>query len=172
MSEVHSSKKVCGRCEKPLDRSAFGKDKQARDGLRANCKACRKELNHDYHAGLSRDEKDKRLERTRQWRLNFPEKYKASYQQGNRKDKYGIDEATYQAMLTAQEGKCAICRQAETVRSNGTDVNRLAVDHDHTTGAIRQLLCSKCNGGLGFFRDDPALLEAALSYLKKHKPVA
>lgn len=64
-------------------------------------------------------------------------------------------------MLAAQGGKCAIC--------GGTNPggHRLAVDHDHTTGAVRGLLCHACNAGIGKLRDDPALLRVAADYLDK-----
>lgn len=54
--------------------------------------------------------------------------------------KYGMSEKGYDGLLAKQEGKCAIC--------GGSD--RLVVDHDHATGAIRGLLCHGCNAGLGF----------------------
>lgn len=42
----------------------------------------------------------------------------------------------------------------------------LDVDHDHETGEIRGLLCSRCNGGLGLFCDNPSLLKKAIAYLE------
>lgn len=57
--------------------------------------------------------------------------------------------------LKQEVTQCVIC-------SAGT---KLVVDHDHKTGAIRGLLCSPCNTGLGHFRDDPMLLEFAAQYL-------
>ena len=74
---------------------------------------------------------------------------------------FGITEEQYYCMLTEQEQRCAICR--------GKDKRALAVDHCHTTGKIRGLLCSKCNTGLGLFRDNPCLLEQAVDYLRRTK---
>jgi hypothetical protein len=65
--------------------------------------------------------------------------------------RYGITAQDADAMLAAQGGLCAICGAAPAGR----------VDHDHETGAVRALLCFNCNGGLGQFRDDPAVLRAA-----------
>ena len=62
-------------------------------------------------------------------------------------------------MLVEQNGVCAICKKTCTIRK------RLSIDHDHKTGGIRKLLCSRCNSGLGFFLDDPELLIAAAKYL-------
>jgi hypothetical protein len=64
-------------------------------------------------------------------------------------------------MRVAQSDLCAICSTsiAESVH----------VDHDHATGKVRALLCPPCNKGLGHFRDDPALLLAAATYLTTSK---
>ena len=71
-------------------------------------------------------------------------------------------------MFTAQNGLCAICQQPETKQRNGKKFE-LAVDHDHETGAVRALLCSHCNYALGYFKDSPDLLLAAIAYLQKYK---
>ena len=160
--------KQCKTCQ--LERSAdeFGIDRSTRDGLRASCKGCRIQEGHDYFAGLPEEEKKKRLERTAQWRRNNPEAYRAACIKSSRKQKYGIDEPTYREMLEQQGHRCAICGREETARTNGRDVDHLSVDHDHATGAIRELLCSGCNKGLGCFRENPAILEAAAEYLRRH----
>jgi hypothetical protein len=68
-------------------------------------------------------------------------------------------------MEERQEGVCACCKQSPKERGrNGSFV----VDHCHTTGAVRGLLCAKCNAGIGFFDDDPVLLVLASNYLKTH----
>jgi hypothetical protein len=66
----------------------------------------------------------------------------------------------------AQDGKCAICGVHEAYAPR----KRLAVDHDHRTGAIRGLLCGNCNVGLGQFKDSPELLAAAIRYLEASAP--
>jgi hypothetical protein len=83
--------------------------------------------------------------------------------------RYGIGFDDYKRMFEAQDGKCAICRCEEARVDHRTKkISRMAVDHDHTTGAVRGLLCHHCNVSLGGFKDDPNRLEAALAYLKRH----
>ena len=75
--------------------------------------------------------------------------------------KYGITSDKYEELLNFQEHKCAICP---------TPVNnskRFAVDHCHTTGKVRGLLCSPCNLMLGNAFDNPEILNKAATYLKK-----
>lgn len=74
---------------------------------------------------------------------------------------FGIGADEFDALLVAQGGRCAIC-PAEVGDSIGRP---LSVDHCHKTGAVRGLLCSACNLGLGKFRDDPELLRKAAEYL-------
>ncbi len=80
---------------------------------------------------------------------------------------YGIDFGTYQQMLLDQKGVCAICSKPETKMENGT-IRLLSVDHNHTTGAVRGLLCANCNMAIGYACDDVSILERAIVYLQKH----
>lgn len=66
-----------------------------------------------------------------------------------------------------QDGLCAICGEPNYIYRHGEVTTRLFLDHNHTTGRFRGLLCHSCNVGLGMFRDSPALLRAACSYLKQ-----
>ena len=86
------------------------------------------------------------------------------------KSKYGadFDLRRLQTMAAEQDHKCAICGQPETEMRNGI-VRHLAVDHDHVTGKVRQLLCQRCNKGIGTFNDDIELIFKAIGYLKKHR---
>jgi len=79
---------------------------------------------------------------------------------------YGLTKEEYEALLETQDHKCGICGAEETLEINGKTV-RLSVDHCHETGAIRGLLCSKCNQGLGCFKDSEDLLKKAIQYLKR-----
>jgi len=85
------------------------------------------------------------------------------------KIKYGITLDKYHEILEDQGGVCAICGQPETQKSKEGKVLALAVDHNHKTNKIRQLLCGKCNKAIGLFKDDPEILQKATEYLKKHK---
>lgn len=80
---------------------------------------------------------------------------------------YGMTPAEYAVLHVRQGGLCAICGNPETATQPRTGVLRsLAVDHDHTSGEIRGLLCSTCNAGLGLLGDDLERLEAAVAYLR------
>lgn len=80
---------------------------------------------------------------------------------------FGIDILEYNKLLEAQDGVCAICNKKESVVGNNNKLKSLAVDHCHTTGRIRGLLCQKCNQALGLFEDSIENLISATNYLKE-----
>lgn len=75
---------------------------------------------------------------------------------------YGLTQTEYDELLAEQGGGCAICGRQREPRRGGS----LAVDHDHKDGAVRGILCSWCNRGLGMFSDDPEMLRTAATYLE------
>jgi hypothetical protein len=79
--------------------------------------------------------------------------------------KYGLTPDAYTAMLAGQSGRCAICRCMLDLKA-GRGVGAACIDHCHKTGRVRGVLCTNCNHGVGKFRDDPALLLAAVEYLR------
>tara|TARA_R110000803_G_scaffold79057_1_gene144446 strand:+ start:11752 stop:12318 length:567 start_codon:yes stop_codon:yes gene_type:complete len=100
------------------------------------------------------------------WRANNP---RASTSAGLKK-KYGISIDDYDLMYKAQKGLCAICKQVETTtRSNGARYV-LSVDHCHTTGLVRALLCTHCNTALGGFKENIKTLKSAIKYIRLHQP--
>ena len=77
---------------------------------------------------------------------------------------YNIDLKDYERILDNQGGVCAICSTSVPGGNN----KRLSVDHCHTTGKVRGLLCRLCNAGIGKLKDDPALTRKATEYLERH----
>lgn len=83
-----------------------------------------------------------------------------------RKDYYGkpgISLEVYNKILLSQNGVCAICKSAVIPKR----MRYMCIDHDHVTGKIRGILCSRCNSGLGLLMDSITNLESAIQYLKK-----
>lgn len=86
------------------------------------------------------------------------------------KSQYGLTMEQYRTMQRVQGGKCAICYKAMRVGGKpGMDQEH--IDHCHTTGVVRGLLCSRCNSSIGKFEDNPDLLIAAAGYLMAHRYV-
>jgi len=84
------------------------------------------------------------------------------------KKAYGITLDQYNNMLSKQDGKCMICLSD----NSGFYQNKkkaFAVDHCHTTGKIRGLLCSDCNTGIGLLKENIDLLNNAIKYLNKSR---
>lgn len=74
----------------------------------------------------------------------------------------------YEAILKEQRGVCAICGKQETAQDRwgpGKRVN-FNIDHCHSTGKVRGVLCARCNMALGLFGDDPDMLLEAVNYLE------
>jgi len=74
---------------------------------------------------------------------------------------YGITLEEFGKLLVAQNGKCGVCG-TETPGGTGWHL-----DHSHTTGGVRGILCTKCNTGGGLFNDDPDLLRKAVEWFSK-----
>lgn len=82
---------------------------------------------------------------------------------------YGIGCADYDQMLLNQKGVCAICKGSPTGKPNKQGIIYFHIDHDHITGTVRSLLCSKCNSMLGMAREDIGILRSGIKYLLEHK---
>ena len=74
--------------------------------------------------------------------------------------KYNLEPEQKQALIARQNNSCAICQYQFGQKSGD-----MMVDHCHTSGAVRGLLCDRCNRGLGYFRDNPSFLKNAADYL-------
>jgi hypothetical protein len=96
------------------------------------------------------------LSRQREYKRARPEQERAGYLRRT----FGITPDDYDRLLDEQSGGCAICRRKPR---SGTSLH---VDHDHETGEVRGLLCFRCNGGLGQFKELPGRLRDAAEYLE------
>lgn len=77
---------------------------------------------------------------------------------------YGLSKEEYENMKLKQKNTCLICKKKQPLHINKGE---LYIDHCHNTGRVRGLLCSSCNSGLGFFRDNITYLNEAIKYLKR-----
>lgn len=114
-------------------------------GHRADCKTCTNAARRTRYAATGGVEAHRQVLRTA----------------------YGLRPEDYAAKLAEQHGACALCHEPETVTYKGRP-RRLAVDHDRHTGRVRGLLCQRCNLLVGALEQQPALLEAAAAYLRRH----
>jgi hypothetical protein len=137
--------RICGII-KPLDQ--FYRAKGMADGHRSDCVPCNLAAKRERSALNPQANRD----RVRRWQLENPDRYAAKQRayresgqkqlwdrKGHLKRKFGMTLDDYERMLKAQGGVCAICGEARP------EERTLHVDHDHETGAIRGLLCFRCN---------------------------
>lgn len=134
------TEKVCTLCKELLPIGRFAKRNDHSPGVKSACIKCNNEKRRRIYLETKKpdDQREKNLKRF-----------------------FGISVEDYEQMLNNQGGVCYICKSPPKGK-------RLAVDHDHTTGKIRSLLCQHCNTGLGHFRDSEELLTKAINYLKEN----
>jgi hypothetical protein len=179
--------RTCSRCGETKPVSDFGKHKGQPNDIRYECKKCSTRASAEW----KKRNPEKNREAQRRWHAAHPEwskerakryyqKHKERLNKGHaeynsrnpvkrmnyyRKHKFGMPYGTYEAMLAAQDGVCAICGSADPKR-RGTQ--NFCVDHCHTTGKVRGLLCYSCNTALGHLNDDPEKIRKLISYLSKY----
>ena len=93
-------------------------------------------------------------------------KYAQDYRANTLRESFGLTLKNYYELQAKQGHTCAICKREETANGRGGKPMSLAVDHCHTTGKIRGLLCRRCNQSIGAFEDNPTLLRLAALYLE------
>lgn len=84
----------------------------------------------------------------------------------NLRRNYGLTVEQYDSMYRSQNGVCAICSKVNVIG------RRLAVDHNHATGQVRQLLCHNCNSAIGHAKESVEILKKTIAYLEKHQTLA
>jgi len=137
--------KKCIKCNLEKEQYKFYKS-------RTECKKCQNKRRNDRRM----KDPNKEWERQRQYKM---------------KKKYGITNEDYLILLNRQNSKCAICNNEEKTNCSSTrlEPRKLAVDHNHSTGKVRELLCTKCNTVLGKVNEDIEILKSMIAYLEKHK---
>ena len=146
-------RKLCNSCGLTLPVTQFHNQSDKKDGKRSQCKLCVNKKNLDRYHSCDATKRSHHM---------------ASRKHSLRKN-YGITPEDYDHMLSEQNGKCAICDSdkpwgfvVKPKRSN----EFFCVDHCHTTGKVRGLLCQPCNKGLGSFSDDTYVMSRAIKYLE------
>jgi hypothetical protein len=132
--------KNCNNCKTHLPVDSFGSDKSRKDGKSIYCLQCRAEL-------------------ARTARYSKPERGRTYA----RYKRYGITKEEYDRLNTKQGGLCAICGTDTPGRNHQT----LYIDHDHSTGKVRGLLCCDCNLLLGYAKDNKTVLLKSIKYLEE-----
>lgn len=141
---------TCTRCRIAKENSQFYSCKRKVNGLASQCKEC--------------TNKYAKTEKRKEYNRLYSKKRTPARQKAQKKytlKKYGISIEEYDGLVERQNGLCKICKSFKKNRKK-----RLCVDHDHSTGKIRGLLCDKCNRGIGLLRDSQETLANAIEYLK------
>lgn len=147
------AEKQCRKCKCVKQMEAFSKCVTNPDGHQYWCRKCVSEYQQTPEVRARSNRK----------RRTYQSRNPISRLKCNMKTKYGLAFAEYEKMLNMQQGLCAICNNAPP------PYKRLGVDHCHDTKVVRGLLCDNCNQGLGKFKDAPALLLRAATYLERFR---
>ncbi len=135
------------------------------------CECCNKEKPTRFHNTATKCQDCAKLEWKKNKATRRALKRKSNPDKAHKKDfgydlmkNYGISYDEYKTMYQNQKGCCDCCGTHESKFKR-----KLHVDHDHETGQVRGLLCTRCNPGIGYFEDSIEKLEMAVAYLKKFK---
>lgn len=145
--------KKCSQCQKEKPLSEFFKSKNTKSGYWGQCKQC------CYARGTAYRKANKAqiAASRKKWAQENKELRAKLTRKSILKNRYGITLEQYAEMLKRQNGQCKICQQK---------IEKPCVDHCHSTGLVRGILCNGCNVGLGAFKDKPDLLRKAADYLQ------
>ena len=154
--------KTCSKCLSTRPSDQFNKRKANKDGLTVWCKPCVSTYNKIRKANYSPERVEQLKQMERAYRQSKP--YKDYDWSRHIAKKFGISEFQYNEMQIAQKNCCQICsiNQKDSKR-------RFAIDHNHSTGKIRGLLCQTCNQAIGMLKENKDILYSAIKYLEKYE---
>ena len=125
-----------------------------------------KEQKSIYNKRFYQKNRERCIATTKEYQKLNKEKVRAYQRVYYRVRCYGIDKNTFDRMLKYQNNRCGICGITFNLADKKSSPH---VDHNHSTGKLRQFLCMKCNCGIGSFNDNPTLLKKAVEYLESFK---
>lgn len=154
---------ICTKCKVDQPETNFYKDRSKPSGIHSNCKTCQssrvKTKRTNDHVW-----RKKQIEKSKQYREKNPEQTKLSIKNWTYKTKYGITYHQFLSKINEQDGLCKICSTKLEVEGRNCS-QKAVVDHCHSTGKIRGIICHRCNVGLGNFLDNAQLLNKAQEYI-------
>lgn len=160
------------------------------DGIYRRCRLCKLDKDRKW----KKDNKEKHIASSVRWKKNNRAKVN-EWQRNDRMlnpDKYyewgrigrerlgplrsikevtrirGINLDQYYQMVGNQDNKCSICNKNETRKNRNGKTARLCIDHNHTTGNVRELLCHNCNQVIGHSKESVEILQKVIEYLNRH----
>ncbi|CAB4167498.1 Recombination endonuclease VII [uncultured Caudovirales phage] len=165
------SEKVCSVCKLTKSLDQFYTNNAVKDKKSSRCKECdsakckrwvsqNKEKRAESSKKWQSINKESQTKKKREWCAVNKDKVRAHWL----KKGYGMTPDDYNALFEQQDGRCLGCMTHQSELSKP-----LFVDHKHSTGAIRGLLCQSCNTALGCAKDDPIILGYLIDYLKGTK---
>jgi hypothetical protein len=149
--------RVCSACGKENPETTEYFYRRSTGELRGPCKACAASSAARRYKANPGPQKE-RIER---WREENQERSRLIQRKSHLRLKFGLSLEDYERMYREQGGVCAVCHSVPMPRRWFT------VDHDHSTGKFRGLLCGPCNTMLGQARDDSSRLRAGADYLDR-----
>lgn len=167
--------RACGRCQGEHivseHRSYNGRSEWTCDPCRAAVKHCT-QCNSYRPIGEFAKRGDTSVGRTAHCRTCMAAKWTAadhSQRTRAKRSRFGLSYDEYLAMCIEQGNRCRVCGNPETDVHQSGRTRELAIDHDHSTGEVRGLLCGKCNKAIGLMLDDPERLRSAAEYLESSR---
>lgn len=149
----------CGKYSEKIKHRTICYDcikKQCRDNYRKKIEHNRSQSRKYYWQNREKEKED-----SRKYRESHKEYYRKHSAENYYRKFYGITLAQKEQMRIAQDNKCAIC--GNEFKNN----EKCCIDHNHNNKKLRQLLCSRCNLGIGIFEEDIELLQKVIRYLYK-----
>jgi hypothetical protein len=130
--------KTCNHCKRSFGYESLVKNKKMRDGYKNECKECHNRLEKERYHSKPKNERYSRYRQV--------------------KKTYGLSKEEYDILLKSANYCCQICKGKK----------RLCVDHCHSTGKVRGILCGNCNSGIGKLGDNKEMVLKAYSYLSTY----